>query len=64
MLLQIAKYVSSDYTIGNSKGLLLSKTVLEKYNSKDKVEVILEKIEFFLSRLTPQGKIGKKHLRK
>lgn len=48
MLLQIAKYGSSDYTIGNYKGLLLSKTVLEKYNCKDKVEVILEKNRIFL----------------
>ncbi len=29
--------------IGNSKGILLSKTVLEKYNIKDTVELILEK---------------------
>ncbi len=29
--------------IGNSKGLRLSKTLLEKYNFKDKVELILEK---------------------
>ena len=29
--------------IGNSKGLRLSKTILEKYNIKDKVEMILEK---------------------
>ena len=28
--------------IGNSKGLRLSKTILEKYNIKDKVEIILE----------------------
>lgn len=28
--------------IGNSKGLRLSKTILEKYNIKDKVEMILE----------------------
>lgn len=28
--------------IGNSKGLRLSKTILEKYNIKDKVELILE----------------------
>lgn len=28
--------------IGNSKGLRLSKTLLEKYNIKDKVELILE----------------------
>ncbi len=29
--------------IGNSKGLRLSKIILEKYNIKDKVELILEK---------------------
>ncbi len=29
--------------IGNSKGLRLSKTILERYNIKDKVELILEK---------------------
>lgn len=29
--------------IGNSKGLRLSKTLLEKYQIKDKVELILEK---------------------
>ena len=28
--------------IGNSKGLRLSKTILEKYNIKDKVQIILE----------------------
>lgn len=30
-------------SIGNSRGLRLSKTVLEKYNIKDKVELVLEK---------------------
>jgi antitoxin MazE len=29
--------------IGNSKGIRLSKTVIEKYNIKDCVELILEK---------------------
>ena len=29
--------------IGNSKGLRLSKTILERYKIKDKVEMILEK---------------------
>lgn len=29
--------------IGNSKGLRLSKAILQKYNIKDKVELILEK---------------------
>ena len=28
--------------IGNSKGLRLSKTILDKYNIKDRVEIILE----------------------
>jgi len=28
--------------IGNSKGLRLSKSILEKYNIQDKVEIILE----------------------
>lgn len=30
-------------TIGNSKGIRLSKTLLEKYNIVDKVELIMEK---------------------
>ncbi|MGO3154176.1 AbrB/MazE/SpoVT family DNA-binding domain-containing protein [Mesonia sp.] len=34
--------------IGNSKGLRLSKTILEKYNIKDKVEMILEKGQIIL----------------
>lgn len=29
--------------IGNSKGFRLSKTLIEKYNIKDKVELVLEK---------------------
>ncbi|WP_226065117.1 AbrB/MazE/SpoVT family DNA-binding domain-containing protein [Kaistella polysaccharea] len=29
--------------IGNSKGIRLSKTILEKYNIQDKVEITLEK---------------------
>ena len=29
--------------IGNSKGSILSKTLINKYNIKDKVELILEK---------------------
>ena len=29
--------------IGNSKGLLLSKSILEQYKINDKIEVILEK---------------------
>ena len=34
--------------IGNSKGLRLSKTILEKYNIKEKVELILEKDQIIL----------------
>ncbi|WP_372920348.1 AbrB/MazE/SpoVT family DNA-binding domain-containing protein [Salegentibacter sp.] len=34
--------------IGNSKGLRLSKTILEKYHIKDKVELILEKDQIIL----------------
>jgi antitoxin MazE len=30
-------------SIGNSKGIRLSKTLIEKYNIKDTVELILEK---------------------
>ena len=29
--------------IGNSKGFRLSKTLIDKYNIKDKIEIILEK---------------------
>ena len=30
-------------SIGNSKGIRLSKTILEKYNMQDTIELILEK---------------------
>ena len=42
MLLQNAIMETSIIKIGNSKGLRLSKTILEKYNIQDKVEIILE----------------------
>ncbi len=38
--------------IGNSKGLRLSKTILEKYNIKDKVELILEEGQIILKPIT------------
>ncbi len=38
--------------IGNSKGIRLSKTILEKYNIKDKVELILEKGYIIVKPLT------------
>ncbi|MCG2462874.1 AbrB/MazE/SpoVT family DNA-binding domain-containing protein [Flavobacteriaceae bacterium F89] len=34
--------------IGNSKGLRLSKTILEKYNIKDEVELILQEEQIIL----------------
>ncbi len=34
--------------IGNSKGLLLSKTILEKYDIKEKVELIFEKDQIII----------------
>lgn len=38
--------------IGNSKGLRLSKTILEKYDIKDKVEMILEEEQIILKPVT------------
>jgi len=35
-------------TIGNSKGIRLSKTLIEKYNIQDKLELILEKDRIIL----------------
>lgn len=47
--------------IGNSKGLRLSKTILEKYNIKDKVELILEKGQIILKPIdTPRKNWEKK----
>ena len=46
--------------IGNSKGLRLSKAILEKYNIKDKVELILEKGQIILKPIAlPRKKLGK-----
>ena len=42
--------------IGNSKGLRLSKTILEKYKIKDKVELILEKGQIVLKPITTPRK--------
>lgn len=54
--------------IGNSKGLRLSKTILEKYNIKDKVVLILEKEQIVLKPIdTPRQnweKAFKKMIRK
>ncbi len=41
--------------IGNSKGLRLSKSILEKYNISDRVEIILEKGRIILKPIhTPR----------
>ena len=41
--------------IGNSKGIRLSKTILEKYNISEKIEVILEKGHIILKpKSTPR----------
>ncbi|MBU3926371.1 MAG: MazF family transcriptional regulator [Bacteroidetes bacterium GWF2_41_31] len=38
--------------IGNSKGFRLSKTLIEKYNIKDKVELILEKGQIIIKPIS------------
>ncbi|MBP7508178.1 MAG: AbrB/MazE/SpoVT family DNA-binding domain-containing protein [Prolixibacteraceae bacterium] len=38
--------------IGNSKGIRLSKTLLEKYNIKDTVDLILEKGQIIIKPLS------------
>jgi antitoxin MazE len=50
--------------IGNSKGIRLSKTILEKYNIHDKIELILEKGFIVLKPKPNQEKTGKKHSKK
>lgn len=42
--------------IGNSKGFRLSKTLIEKYNIKDKVELILKKGYIILQPITQPRK--------
>lgn len=42
--------------IGNSRGFRLSKALLEKYNIKDKVELILEKGQIIIKPLTTPRK--------
>ncbi len=37
--------------IGNSKGIRFSKTIIEKYNLRDKVELILEKDQIIIKPL-------------
>ncbi len=42
--------------IGNSKGLRLSKTLLEKYQIKDKVQLVLEKNHIVIKPLAEPRK--------
>jgi antitoxin MazE len=42
--------------IGNSKGIRLSKTLLERYNIKDSVDLILEKGQIVLRPLSTPRK--------
>lgn len=50
--------------IGNSKGLRLSKMILEKYQIKDKVEVILESDHILLKPIKAPRKGWKEQLAK
>jgi antitoxin MazE len=50
--------------IGNSKGLRLSKTILQKYNIEDKVESYLKRNESLLNLSKHQEKTGKLLLKK
>ncbi len=50
--------------IGNSKGLRLSKTILEKYNIQDKVEIILEKGQIIIRPLATPRKDWDNQFRK
>ena len=42
--------------IGNSKGIRFSKTIIEKYNFRDKVDLILEKGQIIIKPLTKPRK--------
>ncbi len=50
--------------IGNSKGIRLSKTILEKYSISDKVELILEKGYIILKPKTEPRKDWDKAFKK
>jgi len=49
--------------IGNSKGFRLSKTLIEKYNIKDKVELILEKGQMILKPIPSPRKNWEKEFK-
>lgn len=50
--------------IGNSKGFRLSKTILVRYNIKDKVELILEKGYFIVKPINSPRKGWDRQFRK
>lgn len=50
--------------IGNSKGLRLSKTILDKYNIKDSVELILEEGQIILKPIASPRKNWEEELKK
>ena len=39
--------------IGNSKGIILSKTILERYGFTDKIEIVMEENHLELKPVTP-----------
>ncbi len=51
-------------SIGNSKGIRLSKTVLEKYNIQETMELILEKDHMILKPKTSSRKGWEKSFKK
>ncbi len=51
-------------SIGNSKGIRLSKTILEKYNIKDTLELVLEKGYIILKPKTSSRKGWEKAFKK
>lgn len=51
-------------SIGNSKGIRLTKTLIEKYNIKDKMELVLEKSYIILKPKTSPRKGWEKSFKK
>ncbi len=51
-------------SIGNSKGIRLSKTLIEKYNLKDTIELVLEKSYIILKSKTSPRKGWEKSFKK
>jgi antitoxin MazE len=51
-------------SIGNSKGIRLSKTLIEKYNLRDTVELVLEKSYIILKPKTKARKGWEKAFKK